>query len=199
MLNVTVTEPAGAGYVTVFPCGSAVPNASSLNYVTGATVPNNVIGKIGDGGKVCVFTSQAAHLIVDVSGYFKAGSAFNPLVPARVLETRQGQVTIDGLGQGAGLQAANSIVETQITGRAGVPAGAVAAVLNVTVTEAVGPGYVTVWPCGTDRPTASSLNFDTGSTVANGVIAKIGAGGKVCLYVSNGTHLITDIAGYFNG
>lgn len=197
VLNVTVTDATAPGFVTVFPCGSDTPNASSLNYVTGSTVPNNVIAKMGDGGKVCLFTSQASHLIVDVSGYFRAGSAFNPTVPARVLETRQGQVTIDGQGQGAGLQAANSIVEVQVTGRAGVPTGAVAAVLNVTVTEAVGPGYVTVWPCGTDRPTASSLNFDSGSTVANGVIAKIGAGGKVCLFVSNGTQLIADIAGYF--
>jgi len=197
VLNVTVTEATAPGYLTVFPCGSAAPNASSLNYVTGSTVPNNVIAKIGAAGKVCLFTSQATHLIVDVSGYFKPGSAFQPLLPARVLETRPGQQTVDGQGQGAGLQAANSVVEVQVTGRAGVPAGAVAAVLNVTVTEAQGPGYVTVWPCGTDRPTASSLNFDAGSTVANGVIAKVGVGGKVCLFVSNGTQLIADVAAYF--
>ena len=84
-----------------------------------------------------------------------------------------------------------------MTGRAGVPAGAVAAVVNVTVVHARGPGFVTVFPCGSDRPTASSLNFVAGSTVPNGVIAKIGVGGKVCLFASNGTHLIVDVNGTF--
>lgn len=72
-----------------------------------------------------------------------------------------------------------------------------AAVLNVTVTEAQGAGFVTVWPRGTDRPNAPSLNYVAGSTVPNGVIAKVGANGKVCLFVSNDAHLLTDVAGYF--
>ncbi len=199
VLNVTVTEATGPGFITVFPCGAATPKASNLNFVAGSTVPNNVITKIGDGGKVCLFASQATHLIVDIGGYFKAGSAFKPLVPARLLDTRDGQQTVDGQGQGAGLQPAGAVVEVTVAGRAGVTTGATAAVLNITVTEAQGPGFVTVWPCGSDRPKASSLNFVAGSTVPNGVIAKVGAGGKVCLFASNGTHLITDVAGFFTG
>jgi len=54
-----------------------------------------------------------------------------------------------------------------------------------------------VFPCGSERPNASSLNFIVGSTVPNGVITKVGAGGKVCLFASNGTHLLADVAGYF--
>jgi len=54
----------------VFPCGSTPPTASNLNYVLGSTVPNGVIAKIGAGGKVCLYANSAAHLIVDVSGYF---------------------------------------------------------------------------------------------------------------------------------
>jgi hypothetical protein len=86
-----------------------------------------------------------------------------------------------------------------VAGRAGVPVGALAAVLNVTVTEAQGAGFVTVFPCGSVRPVASSLNYGVGSTIPNGVIAKLGDGGKVCLFVSNGTHLIADVTGYFPG
>ena len=199
VLNVTVTEAAAAGYVTVFPCGNTPPTASNLNFVQGSTVPNNVIAKIGDGGKVCLFASNSTHLIVDVNGYFATSAAFQAISPQRVLDSRATGVTGDGQGQGGGPVAAGSVTEVQITGRAGVPTGAVAAVLNVTVTEAQGAGYVTVFPCGSTPPTASNLNYVLGSTVPNGVIAKIGAGGKVCLYANSATHLIVDVSGYFTG
>ena len=149
------------------------------------------------GGKVCLFISNATHLVADVSGYFQPTTAFQAIVPNRMLDTRPDGVTIDGVGRGAGLAARGSVTEVQVNGRAGIPSGATAVVLNVTVTEAQGAGFVTVWPCGTPRPNASSLNYVAGSTVPNGVIAKVGVNGKVCLFASNGTHLISDVAGYF--
>ncbi len=72
VLNITVTAATGAGYVTVYPCGSPLPNASNLNYVVGSTIPNLVITKIGAGGKVCIFTSAGTQLIADVDGYYAA-------------------------------------------------------------------------------------------------------------------------------
>ncbi len=54
----------------MFPCGSWRPNASSLNFVAGQTVPNGVLTKVGTGGKVCLFSQVPAHVIVDVNGYF---------------------------------------------------------------------------------------------------------------------------------
>ena len=58
-------------------------------------------------------------------------------------------------------------------------------------------GFVTVYPCGIDPPLASNLNYSVGTTAANAVIVKVGAGGKVCLYNSNPTQLIADVSGYF--
>ena len=69
LLNVTAVNPDGAGFVTVFPCGSARPVASNLNYVAGQVVPNAVLAKLGAGGKVCLFTQSGADLVVDVNGY----------------------------------------------------------------------------------------------------------------------------------
>ena len=89
------------------------------------------------------------------------------------------------------------MTEVVVAGRGGVPTDASAVVLNVTVTGAQAAGFVTVYPCGTPRPNASNLNFATGSTIPNLVIAKVGAGGKVCLFTSAGTHLIADVNGYF--
>jgi hypothetical protein len=196
VLNVTVTDPKAAGFVTVWPCGTPMPNASSLNFDTGQTIPNAVITKIGAGGKVCLFTTAATFLLADINGFYPAASSFVPLVPGRLLDSRSGSVTVDGQSQGIGLRGAGSVTELQVSGRHGVPGDASAAVLNVTVTGAQGDGFVTVWPCGTPMPNASSLNFVSGQTIPNAVITKIGAGGKVCLYTTAATFLIADINGY---
>ena len=68
--------------------------------------------------------------------------------------------------------------------------------MNVTGVDATGNGFVTVWPCGQARPNASNLNLVGGQTAPNAVTAPIGAGGKVCLYTSGGTHLLADLTGY---
>ena len=39
-LNLTVTSPAGGGWLTVYPCGSPQPNSSNLNFAAGQTIPN---------------------------------------------------------------------------------------------------------------------------------------------------------------
>jgi alpha-tubulin suppressor-like RCC1 family protein len=71
VLNVTVTDPEAAGYITAYPCGTPRPNASNLNYTTGQTIPNNVIVKIGVNGTICLFTQQTTNLIADINGALK--------------------------------------------------------------------------------------------------------------------------------
>ena len=82
---------------------------------------------------------------------------------------------------------------------AGVPADAAAVVLNVTVTDALGSGFVTVWPCGESLPTASNLNFVAGLTRFRiAVVVPVSASGEVCLFAAeSATHLIADLNGYF--
>ena len=196
-LNVTVAEPVGSGFVTVYPCGSAQPLASNLNYAAGDVIPNAVIAKLGTEGKVCLFVSNSTQLIVDVNGYFPHTSTFSSMKPARILDTRPGFTTIDGLQQGDGIRGRNTITTLHVADRAGVPADAAAVVLNVTVTDAAGAGFVTVYPCGADIPTASNLNYAAGSTVANMVVAKVGPSGDVCIYNNEATQLVVDVNGYF--
>jgi hypothetical protein len=162
-------------------------------------VANAVIIKVGTAGEICLFTSSATHLIADINGYFAEGSSFTPLVPARLLETRDGLTTIDGLYNAIGKGWTDSLFALSVGGRAGVPNNATAVVLNVTVTETDGSGFITVFPCELDRPLSSNVNFVAGATTPNAVVAKLGVGGRVCLYMSSGTHLIVDINGYFAG
>ena len=123
-------------------------------------------------------------------------TSYQPLDPARLLETRSGLSTVDGRFNGAGLRPANSITELSVSGRGGVAVGAATVVLNVTVTEAIAPGFVTVYPCGIAPPLASNLNYRSGATVANAVIVKVGSGGKVCLLNTGPTQLVVDVNGY---
>ena len=121
-----------------------------------------------------------------------SGSTFIALTPKRLLDTRSG----DKVGE---LDGSGSAYELQVTGKGGVPSSGVSAVaLNVTAvsteTNDFG-GFVTVYPCGT-RPDASNLNFTSGMTIPNSVIAPVSSSGKVCFYVYGKAHLLADVSGY---
>ena len=73
-LNVTVTDPASAGFVTVYPCGGTLPTTSSVNFVAGQTVANAVITKTSPTRTVCLSTSTGTHLIADINGSHTAGA-----------------------------------------------------------------------------------------------------------------------------
>ena len=64
LLNVTAVGADGAGFATVYPCGSPRPLASNLNY-NGDTTTNLVSAKVGDGGRVCIYTQTSTHLVAD--------------------------------------------------------------------------------------------------------------------------------------
>ncbi len=199
-LNITATDAREPGFLTVYPCGSSRPNASSLNFARGDTVANAVIARPGTGGRICVFTSAATHVIVDAAGSFPLGGPLSSLTaPARVLDTRPGAATSDGQQAGAGLRSGGSTLRLPVAGRVGVPSSATAVVLNVTVTVPQGPGYVTAYPAGIPLPDTSNLNFETGQTIPNAVIAGVGPDGNVCLFTSATAHLIVDVTGYLTG
>ena len=198
VVNVTVVDTQGSGYVTAYPCGELQPTASNLNYTVAKTIPNLVIAKIGAGGQVCLFNTGPTHLIADIAGYFPGTDALTPLAtPARLLDTRPDGSTIDSAAVAGGIRPAGSTQVLQISTRAGIPAGAATVVLNVTVDQPQGSGYITVYPCDAPLPTASNLNYTAGQTIPNAVITKLSATGTVCLYTSSATHLIVDAAGYF--
>src|ERR1035437_7918162 len=119
---------------------------------------------------------------------------FTSLAPSRLLDTR------DGTGAPAAPVASGGTVALQVAGRGGVPVSGVSAVvLNVTVVDPTGLGYVTAYADGATRQDASNLNFVAGQTVPNLVIAPVGANGMVDLYNgSSGTiQLIADVSGYY--
>ena len=120
------------------------------------------------------------------------GSAYHPLRPARILDSRVAVGMPARLGPGAS-------ATVQVTGQGGVPAtGVSAVVLNVTVTEPTAGSFLTVWPSGEPRPLASNLNFVAGQTIPNAVMVKVGAGGRIDLFnLAGSVHVIADVAGWY--
>jgi starvation-inducible outer membrane lipoprotein len=192
VFNLTVTNPATSGYATMYPCGGAVPNVSSLNFRAGETRANMAAVKLDGTGKVCVYSSSIADVIIDVAGFFNtSGSGFGyaPVNPARILDTR-GSFS---------LLPAGSVSTLLVGGRAGVSTSASAVVLNMTVTRSTSSGYLTLFPCGSAIPIVSNLNFSQGETTANLATVKLDATGNVCVYTSADTHVIADVAGFYAG
>jgi hypothetical protein len=199
VLNVAVTNTTGSSYLSVFPAGVALPLAANLNWTPGETVSNRVMARLGTGGRVTIYNNQGdTDVVVDVGGWYTdatvAGTSgtYNALVPARILDTRE------GIGGVAGPIAGGTSVDVQITGQGGVPAvGVSAVILNATVTQTAGGGHLTISPTGSAMPLASDLNYAPGDTRPNLAVVRVGAGGKVNLYSSVTTHVIFDVAGYF--
>ena len=149
-------------------------------------------------------TLVAAGLVTTLGGTTSAAPGdpvFQGLTPARLLDTRSGPgiATTDGQFLGGGAVGAGSTLNLTVTARGGVPASGVAAVaLNVTVDQPTNSSYITAFPTGSDRPTASNLNMTAGQTVANMVIVPVGTNGQVSLFnFSGSTHLIADVLGWF--
>ena len=198
MLNVTAVLPGAAGFLTVFPCGSALPVASNVNYVAGDVVANAVFVEVGTGGRVCIHTKAAVDIVVDVDGYVPVGGGVGAVVPARLLETRSGpgHVTIDGLFEGVGRRGGGGTLALQVTGRGGVPVDAVAVMLNVTAVLPGAAGFLTVFPCGSALPVASNVNYVAGDVVANAVFVEVGTGGRVCIHTKAAVDIVVDVDGY---
>jgi hypothetical protein len=73
VVNITAVQPNAGGWLTAWPTGQAMPNASNLNFVPGAVVPNLAVLKVGAGGKVSIYNSAGSTaVIVDVVGWYDA-------------------------------------------------------------------------------------------------------------------------------
>ncbi len=197
-LNITAIHPDAPGHLTVYPCGTPRPTTSNVNYLPGDVAPNAVLAKIGTNGHVCIWTLATTHLITDTAGYIPQHGATTPIDPERILETRDepGYTTTDGEFRATGPLTAGTEIALDVAGRGGIPTNATAAFLNITAIHPDAPGHLTVYPCGTPRPTTSNVNYLPGDVAPNAVLAKIGTNGHVCIWTLATTHLITDTAGY---
>ncbi|MFC4997295.1 choice-of-anchor D domain-containing protein [Dactylosporangium cerinum] len=132
---------------------------------------------------------------LSVTGERSAEGTFTSLDPVRLLDTR------DGTGAPRAPLGGGQTLHLQVTGRGGVPATSVTAVvLNMTVVNPTSASFLTVFPSGVARPTASNLNFPAKWVGANAVTVPVGTNGQVDIYNPAGNvDVVADVSGYYHG
>jgi hypothetical protein len=121
---------------------------------------------------------------------------FYTLTPCRLVDTRNPA----GTNGGPALQplARRTFV---LAGLCGVPAGAKAVSINVTVTGPAAGGFLQLFPADLAQPFTSTINFAPGMTRANNAVVSLAFDGSGGIGVQNGSggtvHFILDVNGYF--
>ncbi len=182
-LNLTVTGPAGSGFLTAWPCDQPQPTTSNLNFGPGQTIANVASVDLAANGTVCIYTHMATFLVVDVTGWWGPSGITHLLssVPtSRAADTRLSPGVRVGGGQVLPVS---------------MPYSFAVGVLNVTVTEPTQAGFLTAFPCGQALPPTSNLNYVPGQTIAASVLVPPGPDGRVCVFVSGTTHVVVDVFG----
>jgi hypothetical protein len=200
VLTVTVVNRSMYNFVTVYPAGAGLPEASNLNTAVRDEVAANLVTvQLGANGAVDLDASDLCDLVVDlagvyvpaVSGLATAGRFIALPSAVRVIDTRSTAVLLPG----------KSVV-VDVTGI--VPADTSSVVINLTTTGTLGWGFFTCYPLDAAEPSqTSNLNVNgPGQTRAAAAVVKVTTVGstrgfKVWSY--GGGHVIVDVAGYYTG
>ncbi|MDQ6783085.1 MAG: hypothetical protein M3063_06530 [Actinomycetota bacterium] len=197
------------------------PDCGTLDCV----VPNLVISKV-HGGQVTVVNGSptgSVDVVVDLEGYFDPTAAtttgvghYTPLAAYRVADTRCVTAQKPGFCASENLPPSNTTptlgsgqsFNVPATGASGPNQGISAATVQLTVTNTTGRGisegglggdYLTAYPTGATRPTASNVNWVAGQTTSTRAIVPVDANGNFTIYNFNGkADVVVDVVGLFS-
>jgi hypothetical protein len=195
--------PTGHGWITLWPTGQSLPLAASVNSPDGRVKSDGAIVPAGTGGAISVYASVTTQVVLDINGYFVPASgnptalAFYPVTPCRVADTRNAAGTLGGPYMSGGSTRTFPILAASACG---IPSSAQAFSLNLAVVPQAGKlGWLTAWPAGQSQPVVASLNDPPGVVLSNAAIvpAPSDNSGQIDIYVTQDTHVVIDINGYF--
>jgi hypothetical protein len=179
-------------------------------------VPNLVEVGAGPSAGVSIFSSDQTDVVVDLEGYTSTALSngaglYTPLpAPARICDTRPISSTspsnqCNAPGGAGGTVSAGHTINVQVAGGSNtIPAGATAAVFNVTVVNPLNAGFLTVFPEDASQPTASNVNYVAGQVAANRVIVPLSTTGptvdqgQISVYSQQTADVIVDVSGYYS-
>lgn len=206
--NVTVVQPTGEGYLTMYPSGATPGTTSVVNFKAFQNVPNTAILRPGRDGAVSLqlvtpFASGSADVVIDISGWFSTsaygerGARVIAVDPVRVYDSALAEFGGRTLGDGA-------TVEIPIRGAAGVvpnDADVVGVIVNLTGVNSFPGSRPTHFALVPDpfsaAPSTSNLNLVPGQTRANLAILPVGDDGSVRFFNLQGeVRAVVDVTGY---
>jgi hypothetical protein len=137
---------------------------------------------LGPAGTICVYSSTATQLVVDLLGWRAPGGAqVATMGPRTLLDTSH-----------SGALAAGSV--TPLT----VAAGASAASIDVGLWAST--RYLTIYPCDAPRPTTSAVNAPpAGEMATNHIIVRLDGAGRFCVYTPVAAQAAIDVDAVFGG
>jgi hypothetical protein len=190
----------GSGEAT--PTLRLTPAASTLTGPSSSTVGGDLVAT-GDGE--LWFTHQSGSTIVPATVHTDANSnSFVPLsAPVRILDTRSASLRKSILDPSGKLASSGQLLKGKtihINLTSLVYFGDALSV-NLTVTGTEAGGDAIVWPGGA-TPSASSINFAKGWTIANMIVSGIDqysstVTDSIAVTTTATTHVILDIAGFY--
>ncbi len=197
VVTVTAVDAPEAGFLTVHPCDSSRPPTSNVNVATSAPVANLAVVAIGPGRELCVYSDRQSHVLVDLFGWFGPGGAtLQPMSAVRALDTRVPGLRppeIDGI-----VEPGERISLDRVA--LGAPPDATAVVVNFTVTDAQGFGFLSGFPCAGSIPPTSNVNFGRDIWRANTAIIALDGAGKLCAELGgSAAHVIVDVVASLGG
>jgi hypothetical protein len=198
--NATVVNSSAASSIYLGPVAIAKPKTYTMSFNKGQIANRGVTLALSPSGALSVTymaASGTTDLVLDISGYFSAGTGgdtYHPLTPARLLDTRTG----NGL---TGKLKANTPRTFKIWGRGGVPKTAKAVTGNVTVVNSTNAWAIYLGPAPVTKPGASTINFLTGQIAGNSLTVALSSSGTLsATYMSgsgNTTDLVFDVTGFY--
>jgi hypothetical protein len=175
------------GYTVTIPPGET---ASFLNFAVGQ--PSNAasatkaqeLASLPPAARQCLTPAELSTI-----KNFALGGLYFTVTPCRAFDSRN-----------ASPFAAGSQTAVPLVGQCGIPSGASAVSLNVTVTEATDQGNLRLFANGDPLPSASTLNYIAGQNRANNAVVSLSPAGAAAVKVTqaSGTvHVVLDVTGYF--
>ena len=198
VVHVTTVNATGPGHLTVWACGPT-PRTSSVNFTGAQAVANLVVAGVAPGtGEVCISTSRATHVLLDLTGWIEVDRGFTALAARRVVDTRPGAAAPAPV---RGRIEPLRTVAVRLADLGGaVPMGRVRAIaVNVTVIGGAKAGVVRLGACDGGGASAA-VAFAAGQTVAGGAVLRIPAGDeRWCITTTAAAHVVIDVSGWFDG
>jgi hypothetical protein len=123
---------------------------------------------------------------------------FIAIVPCRLVDTRGASGETGAFGPPVMTAGQTRTIPVLSNTRCNIPSTAQAYSLNFTVIPSNPLGYLTAWPTGNPpSPAVSILNDFLGTVLANAAVVPAGTNGSIDVYVTDMTHVVIDINGYY--
>jgi len=214
LVNITMADTAGPGFIRTWIPGGLRPETSSVNADTAGAVVANAVVVALEHGEFILESSTTARVIVDVMGYFTSnGPAHSSgrvvtLPPLRLADTRlPAGETIEG-GSPNPWSRSGDTIEIDVAGHAGIPdpdsidpdddADAVVLSLAAIASPDAG-GFVGAYPAGGTWGGTSNVNILPADVRANLVVSPLGSNGAIAFQTKNVEAIVVDVIGWVTG